>query len=222
MSLWQQHNTPDTLFASLREAGALSSDRVEAALRRVPRADFVPASGNAYEDSPQGIGYGQTISAPHMHAWALETLLPALRDGSRVLDVGSGTGILSAALAHLVGPHGTVVGIDVVEELVRSSVENIRKSNAELLDSGRLTLLVADGWRGYPNGAPFDAIHVGAAAAQMPRALVEQLAPGGRMVIPVGAQNHEQWFVLVEKAADGTVSERRLMSVRYVPLVGGQ
>merc|ERR1739844_331706 len=100
-------------------------------------------------------------------------------------------------MAHMVGPAGKVVGIDYLEPLVELSRTNITKGNAELLRTGRLQLEVCDGWNGFPAEAPFDAIHVGAAAATMPQALIQQLRPGGRMVIPVGRES--QVFMQVDK-----------------------
>jgi protein-L-isoaspartate(D-aspartate) O-methyltransferase len=155
-----------------------------------------------------------------MHAHALEALEPCLVPGARVLDVGSGSGYLLAASARLVagGGRGRVVGVDHIPALVDWSRENLRKNpeTAAWLDSGVISVRVGDGYAGAPDAAPFDAIHVGAAAPTIPPALVEQLAPGGRMVIPVGTYMQE--FTEVDKDASGHVTTRRLVGVQFVPL----
>lgn len=209
------------LVNNLRRDGRIVSARVAGALEAVDRADFVPATVRkfAYEDRPLPIGHDVTISAPHMHATALEVLEERLLEGGTVLDVGVGSGFLAAAMAHMVGPTGRVYGVDRLQALVDMAATNLRgHSGGALLDSGRVNISLADGWKGSP-GAPFDAIHVGAAAARVPEALLQQLRPGGRMVVPVGPEGGAQELMQIDKAADGTVTKRSLFGVRYVPLV---
>jgi len=170
-------------------------------------------------DSPQPIGKGQTISAPHMHAMALECLHAYLRDGCKILDVGSGSGYLTACFAKAVAPHGKVIGIETIPSLVELSIKNVQQSNPELFEAGVIDLLLGDGQAGYEAEAPYDAIHVGAAAAHVPQKLLDQLKPGGRMVCPVGRQHDIQMFCQFDKSADGTVTREGLIEVRYVPLV---
>ncbi|KAL6559351.1 Protein-L-isoaspartate O-methyltransferase 2 [Orobanche gracilis] len=128
-----------------------------------------------------------------------------------------GTGYLTACFAVMVGPQGRVVGIEHIPELAESSIKNIEKSEAAtLLKEGSISIHVGDGRQGWPDLAPYDAIHVGAAAPEIPPALIEQLKPGGRLVIPVGKTSQE--LKVVDKNTDSTLSVRVEFSVRYVPL----
>ncbi|CAJ1421764.1 unnamed protein product [Effrenium voratum] len=135
----------------------------------VDRSNYTPR--NPYTDAPQAIGHQATISAPHMHAHALELLERHLRPGMRALDVGSGSGYLSAVMARMVGEEGKVIGIDYLWPLVDLAVANVHKADADLLNSGTLQFEQGDGWKGYEKASPFDAIHVGAAAERLPQRL---------------------------------------------------
>ncbi|KAF1923556.1 protein-L-isoaspartate O-methyltransferase, partial [Didymella exigua CBS 183.55] len=183
----------------------------------VDRAHFAPR--NPYDDRPQPIGHDATISAPHMHAAACESLLPLLYPGARVLDIGSGSGYLTAVLAQLVGAGGRVVGIDHVQPLVDMARANMAQSEAgrEMLESGRVNFVLGDGREGWAEGAPYDAIHVGAAAAEHHAALTAQLKAPGRLFVPV-CDGPRQHIWLVDKREDGTVEQTRLYGVQYVPL----
>eukprot|EP01106_Pelomyxa_sp_JSP_P008524 TRINITY_DN238_c0_g1_i1.p1 TRINITY_DN238_c0_g1~~TRINITY_DN238_c0_g1_i1.p1 ORF type:complete len:156 (-),score=37.72 TRINITY_DN238_c0_g1_i1:68-535(-) len=152
-----------------------------------------------------------------MHAICLEVLAPVLREGSRVLDVGSGSGYLSAALALMVGTTGKVTGIERHKSLLDWSISNVKNDHPELLTSGLLVLKIGDGWKGEPQLGPFDAIHVGAGAETLPQALVDQLKPGGRLVVPVGKWSQE--LLQVDKLASGAITTKSLLDVCYVPLV---
>ncbi|KAG5028145.1 hypothetical protein AAZX31_05G041600 [Glycine max] len=204
---------------NLHRYGVITSRKVAEVMETIDRALFVPSGGGLqpYVDSPMPIGYNATISAPHMHATCLQLLEKNLQPGMRVLDVGSGTGYLTACFALMVGPQGRAIGVEHIPELVSFSIENIQKSAAaQPLKDGSLSVHAGDGRQGWPEFAPYDAIHVGAAAPEIPQPLIDQLKPGGRMVIPVG--NIFQDLKVVDKNSDGSISIRTETSVRYVPL----
>ena len=180
-------------------------------LARVPRHEYVPASerGNAYENRPLGIGHGQTISQPYIVA--LMTTLAAPRAGQKILEIGTGSGYQAAVLAEA---QAKVYTIEIVEPLAKQAALRLRRySNVQAR--------IGDGYYGWKEHAPFDAIVVTAAASSIPPPLVAQLKPGGRMVIPVGSSFFTQTLLLVEKDAGGRVRTRQVLPVRFVPLTGG-
>ncbi|XP_064485568.1 protein-L-isoaspartate(D-aspartate) O-methyltransferase-like [Ornithodoros turicata] len=200
----------------LKRAGIVVSDRVESVMKSVDRGNYT--SHNPYEDSPQQIGYAVTISAPHMHAQALESLKDHLHDGARALDVGSGSGYLTACMALMIGNNGLVVGIDHIPELVNMSIKNIKKDQPGLIESQRIKMIVGDGRDGFAPDSPYDAIHVGAAAPELPMKLLQQLKTGGRMICPVGRGSFSQTLEQIDKLPDGTVKRTELADVAFVPL----
>ncbi|KXS13536.1 Pcmt1-prov protein [Gonapodya prolifera JEL478] len=206
----------ESLIENLKQNNIIHHPRVVAAMKSVDRGKFAPNIARAYEDSPQPIGYGATISAPHMHGYMLEELEQFLRPGMKVLDIGAGSGYLSACMAHLVGPEGLVIAVEHIEELASLARENIRADHADWLTQGRVEVHAGDGRLGYASKAPYDAIHVGAAAPVIPPALIEQLKVPGRMVIPVGTIHQDLYRV--DKSSSGNVEQRELMGVLFVPL----
>ncbi|MGE5147515.1 MAG: protein-L-isoaspartate(D-aspartate) O-methyltransferase [Candidatus Eiseniibacteriota bacterium] len=197
---------------SARETGrAALSAPVRAAFESVDRRNFVPEmeAWAAYDNRPLPIGHGQTISQPFIVAIMTELLDPA--PGDVVLEVGTGSGYQAAVLSKLVRH---VYSIELVGPLAAES-----KTRLARLGYHNVTVTEGDGYAGWPAHAPFDKIIVTAAAPTIPPPLIEQLKPGGRMVIPVGGQYEYQDLVIVTKAADGTVGERRLFAVGFVPLV---
>ncbi len=200
-------------YATLPEAVGLEtpSEAVLEAMRRVPRPLFVPEAerDRAWEDRPLPIGHGQTISQPSVVA--LMTDLLDIRPGDRVLEIGTGSGYQAAVLAEL---GADVWSIEIVEPLAESARRRLESLGY------RVHLRHGDGYHGWPEAAPFDAIIVTAAASHVPPPLVAQLRPGGRMVIPVGGRFTLQYLMLVEKDADGGVTTRQLLPVIFVPLTG--
>jgi protein-L-isoaspartate(D-aspartate) O-methyltransferase len=187
---------------------------VMAAIARVPRHRFVPddQTAYAYDNRPLPIGYGQTISQPYIVALMTDLIDP--RPGQTVLEIGTGSGYQAAVLAALVGK---VYTIEIIEPLARRATEQL-----EALGYTNVRTRAGDGYYGWEEAAPFDAIVVTAAASHVPPPLIRQLKPGGRMVIPVGAHFLAQYLLLVEKGADGTVTTRQILPVRFVPLTGGE
>jgi protein-L-isoaspartate(D-aspartate) O-methyltransferase len=178
------------------------------AMRAVPRHLFVPAAQtrNAYADRPLPIGYGQTISQPYIVAYMTEVIRP--RADHKVLEIGSGSGYQAAVLAEIVAEVST---IEIVPELARWARDRLDEAGY-----AKVAVRHGDGYHGWPEKAPFDAIVVTAAAPHIPPPLIEQLKDGGRMIIPVGSPFLTQQLVLVEKR-DGQVRTRNLMPVRFVP-----
>jgi protein-L-isoaspartate(D-aspartate) O-methyltransferase len=192
------------------ESRGISDARVLAAMRKVPRHKFVPEhlSGAAYEDHPLPIGYGQTISQPYIVA--LMTELLHLTPEAKVLEIGTGCGYQTAVLAEIVTE---VYSVEIIEPLAKESADRLQR-----LGYKNVHVNHADGYLGWPEYAPFDAIVVTAGAEHIPPPLIEQLKPGGRMAIPVGEPHAEQVLLLVQKTPDGKVSTHKVSAVLFVPL----
>jgi protein-L-isoaspartate(D-aspartate) O-methyltransferase len=188
----------------------ITDPRVLAAMARVPRHAFVDPGNRsrAYEDTPLSIGHGQTISQPYIVG--LMTQLLELKGKERVLEVGTGSGYQAAVLAEVAAE---VFTIEIVEPLARGAAERLKA-----LGYDRVSVRAGDGYAGWPEKAPFDGVLVTAAADHIPQALLDQLAEGGRLVMPVGAAADLQRLVLAEKRG-GAIHTRLVADVRFVPLV---
>jgi protein-L-isoaspartate(D-aspartate) O-methyltransferase len=182
--------------------------RVLDAMRKVPRHRFVPPAllSRAYDDSPLPIGYDQTISQPFIVAHMTEAL--AIDPSHRVLEIGTGSGYQAAVLGELAR---AVYTIEIVPELARSAAETLKS-----LGYSHVHVRAGDGYAGWPEHAPFDRIMLTAAPEEIPKPLIDQLAPRGRLIAPVGAQGAVQWLTVVDKTPKG-VTERRTLPVRFVP-----
>jgi len=186
--------------------------RVMTAISRVPRHEFVPAAqrSHAYDNRPLSIGFGQTISQPYIVALMSDLIKP--QPGDSVLELGTGSGYQAAMLAELTGH---VYSIEIIEELGEQAAERLSR-----LGYDNVTTRIGDGYYGWEEHAPFDAIVVTAAASHVPPPLVAQLKPGGRMVIPVGSRFLTQQLVLIEKDPGGQLITRQILPVMFVPLTG--
>jgi len=189
--------------------------RVLNALDRVPRHRFVPdkLARFAYLPTPLPLGHGQNIASPYIVA--LMTHLAEVREGAKVLETGTGAGYQAAVLAEL--------GADVVSVEVIESIANSARINLVETGHPRVETHIGDGYYGWPEGAPYDAILVKEALDHIPDPLMDQLKPGGRLVLPLGALNGKQHLTVITKQPDGAEPERwRVLPVRFSPLQGGQ
>jgi protein-L-isoaspartate(D-aspartate) O-methyltransferase len=201
-----------TLTSAEIGKSALDS-RVMEAMERVPRHRFVPQrlSEHAYENRPLPIGHGQTISQPYIVALMSDLLQPDQDDVA--LEIGTGSGYQAAVLARLV-KH--VYSIEIIEPLAETARQRLKR-----LGFDNVTTRIADGYHGWKEHAPFDVIIVTAASGSIPPPLIQQLKPGGRMVIPVGGAFLTQQLMLLEKDHAGKVKTRQILPVRFVPLTRG-
>ena len=204
--------TRDRLVKRLRDHG-IKSDAVLQQIRNVPRHLFVDEAlaSRAYEDTALPIGHGQTISQPYVVAKMSEALLDGF-SGEKVLEIGTGCGYQTAVLAPLVKKIYTV---ERIPELLRKTKQRLRE-----LDIYNVSYRLGDGWQGWPKYAPYDGILVAAAAPELPQKLLEQLAPGGRLVMPVGPAGSQN-LVMLERC-DDHFEQVHLGGVSFVPLVKGK
>jgi len=204
------------MYAETRSETGLASMSapVRRALGKVERHRLIPSGQRdlAYRNHPLPIGSGQTISQPYIVALSADLL--NLKGGETVLDVGTGSGYQAAVLAEIAS---RVYSIEII-----ASLANDARKRLEELGYGNIEIKIGDGYQGWPEKAPFDGIVVTAAAPNVPPALVAQLKPGGRMVIPVGGTGEIQYLRLIEKRPDGTLNDKRVLPVRFVPLVPGK
>jgi protein-L-isoaspartate(D-aspartate) O-methyltransferase len=220
LSLWSREAVPaaDDAYTAARErmvsrqieARGISDTRVLGAMRSVPRHLFVPSAlrDAAYDDEPLPIGLGQTISQPYIVALMTELARPQPKD--RALEVGTGSGYQAAVLATLVAH---VYTIELEQTLSRTAAQVLRQ-----LDYDNVTVRTGDGYAGWPEVAPFDIILVTAAPDHVPQPLLDQLRPGGRLVVPVGEMYATQQLQIIEKDSSGKLTTTNVSAVRFVPL----
>jgi len=192
------------------ENRGIRDPRVLAAMRQVPRHEFIPQEfrESAYEDRPVGIGHGQTISQPYIVAFMTEQLAPKPAD--RILEVGTGSGYQAAILSKLVTD---VFSIEIVPELAERAGNTLKR-----LGFDNVRTKAGDGYQGWPERAPFDAIIVTCAPDHIPNPLVSQLKEGGRMIIPVGNLGDQSLYLLEKR--EGKIERKAVLPVRFVPMTG--
>jgi len=213
-----QTAAPSSDFAAERQrmvqqqlkAHGIKDERVLAAMAKVPREEFVPpeSRGASYADGPLPIGYGQTISQPYIVAFMTEQL--RLKPSDRVLEIGTGSGYQTAILAELVPE---VYTIEIVEPLAKNAEATLQRRGYKNVHAK-----AGDGYKGWPEGAPFDAIIVTCAPDRVPQPLTDQLKDGGRMIIPVGERFAQELYLLEKK--NGHLKESAVLPVRFVPMAG--
>ena len=193
-------------------ATPVKSEAVLQAMRTVPRHAFVPDryQSQAYADRPLPIGFSQTISQPYIVGFMTELL--ELNSASKVLEIGTGSGYQAAVAAELAN---AVYSIEIIEKLGEDTERRLKE-----IGYANVHTKIADGYDGWPEHAPFDAIIVTAASSHIPQPLIKQLKPGGRLVIPLGSPWRAQQLVLLTKQQDGTIKSQGLMAVRFVPMLG--
>ena len=213
------HISMKDLLSQLIREKMLSSQKVYNSMMEVDRADFAP--NRPYQNNAQRIGCNVVISAPDLHSYCLEALKDHLIEGSTVLDVGFGSGYLTAAMSKMMNDKGTVIGIEHIKELYDFGLNNICKHHKNLIDSQKIVLVLGDGRLGYKNRAPYRCIHIGAASRQVPKDIIEQLDYGGRLVMPLGEPN-DQYIYIIDKDMNGKLTYKKGLSVCYVSLTSAK
>ena len=207
----------EKLIEKLIRDGYLKTPEIIKAFKEIERKDFLLPKYKkvAGLNEPLPIDHGQTISQPLTVAFMFELL--QAKPGDKILDVGSGSGWSVALLSEIVGPKGRVFGIERIQELAEFAEHNINKYN--FISYKRARIIEGNGYKGLPEFAPFDKILVSAATPKLPQALIKQLNPGGRIVIPIGEEHDVQDMVVIDKDKDGKTLERRISGFVFVPLV---
>lgn len=203
------------LINYLKEGGFIKTEKVEEAMINVDRSIFVPQKyiNESYEDKPLPIGYGQTISAPSIVAYMTELL--ELREGDKVLEIGTGSGYQTAILSYIVKEKGLIISIERIKELSEIAYKNLEKLGLHK----NVKLIVGDGSIGYENDKPYDRILITAASPKIPNFIYDQLKNGGIAVMPVGSIK-EQKLVVLKKDELGEITIEYNISVIFVPLIG--
>jgi protein-L-isoaspartate(D-aspartate) O-methyltransferase len=213
------HRNMRELCSELISEKWIRTNKVYESMLQVDRGDFAPK--RPYQNFPQHIGYNVVISAPLLHAYCLQALEDYLIEGSRVLDIGFGSGYLTVAMSKMMNDKGYVIGVEHIKDLYDFGLFNINKHHKNLIKNKKIELILGDGRLGYKKKAPYKCIHVGAASRKIPDELVEQLDFGGRLVIPLGPPD-DQYIYFIDKHLNGKINITKGLSVRYVPLTSAK
>ncbi|MDI9437058.1 MAG: protein-L-isoaspartate O-methyltransferase [Euryarchaeota archaeon] len=206
----------EEMVENLWSSGYLHSRKVKEALLKVPREEFVPENKRsyAYMDTPLPIGEGQTISAPHMVAILCEEL--ALKEGMKILEIGTGYGYNAAVVAEIIGEKGHVYTLERIESLAHRAMDNLKRTGYDK----RVKVVLTDGTQGYPEEAPYDRIYATASAPRVPEPLKTQLIIGGKLLSPVGSDHYFQELVSVIRISEEEFQTKKLGGVAFVPMIG--
>jgi protein-L-isoaspartate(D-aspartate) O-methyltransferase len=206
----------EEMVENLWSSGYLHSRKVKEALLKVPREEFVPENKRsyAYMDTPLPIGEGQTISAPHMVAILCEEL--ALKEGMKILEIGTGYGYNAAVVAEIIGEKGYVYTLERIESLAHRAMDNLKRTGYDK----RVKVILTDGTQGYPEEAPYDRIYATASAPRVPEPLKTQLIIGGKLLSPVGSDHYFQELVSVIRISEEEFQTKKLGGVAFVPMIG--
>lgn len=220
--VFEKRNDLEGLIGSLKLSNRLKTPVIESALRAIDRTWF--CSEHPYYDVAIEIGHDMFISAPHMHILSLEICKDLFRDAKSILDVGSGSGYLTALFSQL-APHADIVGVEYFEDLIIGAEKAIAQHLPSEL-THRIQFIPGNGEKGYPAKAPYDIIYVGFMCKEIPQDLVDQLSPGGRLLIPVGTKKSTHTekclggsLLVIEKIPDGTLKKHEIFSCSFVPSV---
>ena len=203
----------ELVLSGYEDTKFIDSEKVASVMLEVDRGDFAP--DHFYVNRPRYIGYNVTISAPHMHAFALEHLAPFCTRGAKILDIGSGSGYLTVALSKMTGDTGTVVGVEHIPELYEFGIANVKKHHANLLTQKKIIFVNEDGRKGCERYGPYKVIHAGAASEKLPQEIIDQLDYNGRMFIPIGPAGETQNIYIIDRDGKGKITYRSVLSVCY-------
>jgi protein-L-isoaspartate(D-aspartate) O-methyltransferase len=210
------NKTMKDLLNELVKEKIITDNKVYNAMLETDRADF--SDFNPYQNLAQSINFNAVISQPLLHAVDMELLKDHIIPGSKVLDVGSGSGYLCVSFSKMMNDKGLVVGVEHIKELVDFSIKNISKNHKKLLDLNIIKIVEGDGRLGVKEYGPYNAINVGAVAPEPPKEIIAQLANGGRLIMPLGYNNSDQYVYVIDKDINGNLTSFRSLGVRYVPL----
>ena len=185
-------------------------------MAKIDRKHFVPdeMAVQAYSDIPRSIGFGTTISAPHMHAMTLNSIKDFIIKGGKAIDIGTGSGYLGACLAEMMGKGSKVYIVDHIKEILDFAIRNIKKGNPYLMKQKRIIPILADGRKGLKEHGPYDVIHIGGAIEEVSQEILDQLKPGGIIWAPVGS-SYSQSISIIKKDQEGNITTDKIMDVRY-------